>query len=328
MRVLVTGATGELGRPLVARLLAEGCAVRALVRRPDAMLPTAVERAVGDLAAPASLAAAVAGMDVVVHAGAHLGDGGRVRHAQVNAAGTRAILAAAADAGVARAIHVSTVAVHGRRAHEDVLGPWAPCDPEPERRDDYAWSKIAAEGWAACVARETGLPIAVLRPGIIWGGRRRFLARVARRAPGAGLLVLGTPDMRLPMVHVDDVVEAAWRACSAARVPATPLHVVGPDEPTQAAWLAAHGGDASGRVVYLAAGALLARLAAGPVPARARDLAHRLAWATQSVRFDPAPTAAALGWRPAIPATSPRPAPAPAGAAPLALAGDAVGERP
>lgn len=328
MRVLVTGATGELGRPLLARLLAEGCAVRALVRRPDAVLPAAVEPAVGDLAVPASLAAAVAGMDVVVHAGAHLGDGGRARHACVNAAGTRAILAAAAGAGVERAIHVSTVAVHGRRAQEDLLGPSAPCDPEPERRDDYAWSKIAAEGWAACVARETGLAVTVLRPGIIWGGGRRFLARVARQAPGAGLVVLGTPRMRLPMVHVDDVVEAVWRACTAARLPETPLHVVGPDEPTQAAWLAAHGSDASRRVVYLPAGGLLARLAAGPLPARARDLAHRLAWATQSVRFDGGPTAFALGWRPGIAATGAVRAPAPVGTASLALAGDALGERP
>ena len=69
-RVLVTGATGLIGRPLVASLVADGVAVRVLTRGGGALPPEwgdLVEVARGDLADAASLAPAVDGCDVVYH---------------------------------------------------------------------------------------------------------------------------------------------------------------------------------------------------------------------------------------------------------------------
>src|SRR6476646_4004109 len=64
--VLVTGATGRVGRLVVNELLAAGVPVRALTRRPDtAALPAAVEVVAGDLIAPESLNAALQGVDSV-----------------------------------------------------------------------------------------------------------------------------------------------------------------------------------------------------------------------------------------------------------------------
>jgi uncharacterized protein YbjT (DUF2867 family) len=66
MRVLVTGATGFVGRNVVRRLLAEGVAVRALTRRPeDAGLPAGVDVVRGDLEDPAGVAPALAGVDAL-----------------------------------------------------------------------------------------------------------------------------------------------------------------------------------------------------------------------------------------------------------------------
>lgn len=64
MRVLVTGATGQVGRLVVEQLVAAGVAVRAMTRRPhEADLPAAVEVVAGDLTDPATLGAALAGVD-------------------------------------------------------------------------------------------------------------------------------------------------------------------------------------------------------------------------------------------------------------------------
>jgi len=65
--VLVTGATGFIGKRLVGALLAKGYKVRCLVRRPEAPLPDDVERAVGDLLEPQSLDEAMAGVDTAYY---------------------------------------------------------------------------------------------------------------------------------------------------------------------------------------------------------------------------------------------------------------------
>jgi len=65
-RVLVTGATGNIGRPLVSQLLANGCRVRALSRNPEsAQLPSGVDVVRGDLSSPATLDRALDGIDAV-----------------------------------------------------------------------------------------------------------------------------------------------------------------------------------------------------------------------------------------------------------------------
>lgn len=67
MKILVTGATGSIGREVVTEAVNAGHHVRALVRDPSALAPTdQIEIAVGDLAKPATLSAAVEGVDAII----------------------------------------------------------------------------------------------------------------------------------------------------------------------------------------------------------------------------------------------------------------------
>ncbi len=108
--------------------------------------------------------------------------------------------------------------------------------------------------------------------------------------------------MLLPLVHVRDVAEAVVRALRSHGAPVEPLDLVGPGMPTQAEYLA-HWSAARGErlePVYVPAARLLRRIAGLPSPRTARALAYRLAWATQSVRYETGPLAQALGWSPSI----------------------------
>src|SRR5262249_54769141 len=162
--------------------------------------------------------------------------------------GTHALLAAAERAGVGRLVHLSTVAVYGRKDDEQVVRAADGYDPFPELRDDYAWSKIEAERWVH-LYRHRGLDAVVLRPaighggrgaagvlrpGCVSGGRGALFARAARGAAGSLLVILGSPGMLLPLVHVRDVAEAVVRALRIRSAPAEPLDLVGPSMPTQA----------------------------------------------------------------------------------------------
>src|SRR5262249_49491548 len=108
-------------------------------------------------------------------------------------------------------------------------------------------------------------------------------------------------------------------ALHASSAPPEPLDLVGPDMPTQAEYLRRRNAARDERVValYVRAAPLLRRIAAVERVRTARALAYRLAWATQSVRYDVGPLGRALGWCPSINLSHglpPRLVPAPAGA--------------
>ena len=307
MTVLVTGATGYLGRHLVARLRDDGFGVRALVRDASAGLPDDVDRHVLDLSAPGmALLAAVDGVRAIVNAAAHLDGGDRSTYGRVNVEGTAALLAAAAAAGVRRIVHLSSITVYGRKAAGSVVAAADGYDPCPALRDAYAWSKLEGDRWAECWRQTGHLDLVTLRPAIIHGRERRFVARIWRPVGRGVRVVAGSPGMLLPLVHVDDVVEAIVRALQRPGGETGPLTLVGPDAPTQAEWLARR--EDGVRTLYVPTGA--ARRLAGWQAARALDgrasgtrRAYQLAWATQSVRYDRSACTAELGWAPRIPST-------------------------
>lgn len=209
-RSLVTGAGGFVGRYLVARLMAAGIPCRALVRRPLGASLDGVDAVRGDVTDAASLAGAAAGCDVVFHCawgGTTLADA-----RQINVAGTRAVVEAAAAAGVRRIVHLSSMAVHGR-ALPPVLEETAPLC---ERGDPYAVTKAEGERVALARGQALGLEVVVLRPTLVYG-------------PGAPLWVLGyferVKQERVVMidggrglanlVYVDDLVTAMLAAAVA-----------------------------------------------------------------------------------------------------------------
>ena len=108
--ILVTGATGFVGRRVVERLSSSRQSVRALTRGDGAaMLPWGVKIAIGDVLDPKSLTSAMQGVDAVVHLVAVIREIGDRTFQRVNYEGTKNVLAAANKVGVDRVVCVSTV---------------------------------------------------------------------------------------------------------------------------------------------------------------------------------------------------------------------------
>ena len=211
--ILVTGATGFLGQVLVPRLLDDGRAVRVLERRPCAAFDgLAVERATGDVTDPVSLAAAMDGVDQVVHMAGLVShaEADRERLMQVNVGGTEHVLAAARDAGVARVVHVSSIAAVGTTPNPD-----APLDEEsPYSRVaasfPYSLSKRLGEQ-AALAAAAQGQDVTVANPGHVLGaGDVNGISTFHIRKILTGELRMTIPG-GITYVDVHDVVDGIVR---------------------------------------------------------------------------------------------------------------------
>lgn len=173
MKVLVTGATGFVGRALVNRCVLEGLQVRATARRSATHWPRDVESAlVGDLASDNDWSASLDGVDAVVHCA------GRVHvmnesaadplteFRRINAGGTLNLARQAAAAAVRRFVFLSSIKVNG----ESTLPgrPYA-ADDVPAPIGPYATSKHEAEEGLRELARETGLEVVVIRSVLVYG---------------------------------------------------------------------------------------------------------------------------------------------------------------
>jgi dihydroflavonol-4-reductase len=217
----VTGGTGFIGANVVRELTAAGAAVRVLARPGGdrrALAGLRVEIVEGDLLDPGSLRKAVAGVRTVFHVAAdyRLWTPDPAALYRANVDGTRAVLAAAAEAGVGRVVHTSSVGTLG-----------IPADGAPGTEDtpvtladmvgDYKRSKFLAEQVALDFARR-GLPVVVVNPSAPIGPGD------VKPTPTGQMVVdfmrgrmVATLDTGLNVVHVRDVARGHLLAAERGR---------------------------------------------------------------------------------------------------------------
>lgn len=222
MTALVTGATGLLGSHVTDLLLERGEAVRVLARRTDdtaRLTHAGAQIAWGDLGDRASLAAAVCGVDRVLHCAARTGPWGPLAEYEIaNVIGPGTLIDVAMAAGVQRIVHVSSITVHGN----DVGGEVDEMAPIRVAANPYSRTKIAGERLVHQMIHAQGAPVTVVRPGLIYGPRDtnsfcRFAALVERRK----MIVIGSGHNHVPLIYATDaargVVLASEVACATGK---------------------------------------------------------------------------------------------------------------
>ena len=173
--MLVTGASGFIGRATVAAALTRGHRVRAVVRG-GADGPAwggEVEPVRADLRDSEAVRAAVPGVDVVIHLAAAM-QGDDAEHAATTVGGTAHLLEAMAAAEVRRLVLVSSIAVYDvtTAAAEVPVDESCPLEPRPEERDPYCRAKLAQEALVRERAAALGVEALILRPGVVHGPGR------------------------------------------------------------------------------------------------------------------------------------------------------------
>jgi nucleoside-diphosphate-sugar epimerase len=304
VKALVTGATGFLGRRVVAHLASEQVSVRAVVRNSQAVLPAGSEIVVGDLRDESVVRQAVRGVDCVIHCAARVSTGGAwAEFEAANVTATSLLLRQAGNEGVGRFVHVSSLSVYAVPADGVTITEESGYEAGPSERGYYSRSKLIADRLVLQAARG-GAPACVIRPGLLYGpGRRPPLARRAITL-GPMRLILGSPRYLLPMSHVDNVADALLQAARAEGVRGRAYTIVDVNVP-QAEYVRLYREACGERwwPAYLPAGVLMpvagAAELAGKLLRRAAPITrHQLQRTTWSAYYDCGRAERELGWRP------------------------------
>ena len=292
VKVLVTGASGTIGRPLSLALAGAGYAVRAAARDRRALaFPAGVEIVrLGDLAGPVDWTPLVAGVDAVVHLAGIAHIGRRFTESQydrINHLATAELAQAAARAGVRHFVFLSSIRAQSDTHADHVLSEADAAQPgEP-----YGRSKLAAEN----AVRAAGLPYTILRPVLVYSpDAKGNLASLIRLARSALPLPLRAIDNRRSLLAVENLIAAIAFALEDARARNETFIVADPQAVSV------------GEIVTICRGALgrgprLFSLPVQPLAALStllgqRDKWHRLAG---SLEAPPAKLIAA-GWQPRL----------------------------
>lgn len=203
---VVTGIQGFIGSRLADALRGRGWEVRGVDLAPGP------DTTVGDITARGAWESALDGADLVVHTAAVVEEAGdRRRFERVNVGGTRNVLEAAADAGVDRAVHLSSIVVFG----DDFPDGVDETAPVRMTGAPYTDTKVAAEHQALAVAANRRLPVTVVRPGDVYGpGSRPWTIRPLEMMRAR---VMPLPDGGrgiLSPIHVDDLVDGVLAAAT------------------------------------------------------------------------------------------------------------------
>jgi nucleoside-diphosphate-sugar epimerase len=295
LKVLITGATGFIGRALAAS--AGPLEWRAAVRSHPRSGLAADQVIVGDIDGQTDWSAALNGVDCVVHLAARVHvmnptANDRIDFERTNVQGTQQLAGAAAAAGIKRFIYLSSIKVNG----ESTVDRAFCSDDVPQPGDDYARSKLQAERCVAAIEAASHMSVAIVRSPLVYGPgvRANFLR----------LLALAHSALPLPLASINNArsMVSAWNLCDLM------CALLRCDRPQSGVFLAADGEDISTAELVRRLAKVMqrpARLFSMPVGAlravaaltgRSAEM-HRLC---DSLTIDISATRTRLGWSPPL----------------------------
>jgi nucleoside-diphosphate-sugar epimerase len=236
--VFITGASGFLGRYVVAEALRRGYRVRAIAREKTLSWyeHPALEWVNLDLRQPEGIAEALGGINAVIHlAAAKAGDYQTQFATTVTA--TENLLKAMVEANVMRLIAISTFSVfdylnipEGATINED-----SPIESHPEERDVYAQTKLLQEKAIRAFEQKTSARVTIVRPGIVYGRDNLWNAHLGAKVGDRLWIRIGSYAC-LPLIYVENCAEAIVSAVNCDRAIGQTLNLVDDDLPTQSTY--------------------------------------------------------------------------------------------
>lgn len=233
--VLVTGATGFVGRALCQRLVEQGWRVRAAVRERSSaavVLPATVDASeVGDLEDRPDWTEALEGMDLVVHLAGRVPTPGAEpdpgSYERTNVGASVELARAAASAGIRRMVFVSSVKVLGDHSGSRPLRS----DDPPRPADAYARSKLAAERALQDILAGESPELVIVRAPLVYGpGAGGNFLRLTEAVLSGQWLPVGAISARRSMICVDGLCEFLERCLEHPGAVGTPLLVADPED--------------------------------------------------------------------------------------------------
>ncbi len=309
--VLVVGGTGFIGRRLVRTLIDRNHSVRVLTRNVRAAAlefeGLDVELMAGSHGDPDSASRALEGIKVVYHLAKC--EGKRWQdYVDNDVEPTRVLAQAALGARVERFIYTGTIASYAADNPQHVIDNKTLLDPAIARRSYYARSKAACEVLLQDMQRDSGLPLVILRPGVVIGpGSPPAHPGVGHFASETRVDYWGDGNSPVPLVLVDDVADALARALDAPGALGQTLLVTSPPLMTAREYVAALAECMSARIDARPRAAwrfwvaeMTKELAKNAVRHPNRRWPSLHDWRCQTLRshFDSQMTEQALGWRP------------------------------
>lgn len=244
MKLFITGASGFLGKYVVAEALRQGHEVKAVIRPQSSVesLPwhqhPRLDIARLDLRSKRGLEEALADVDAVIHLAAVKAGDFYAQFAGTVVA-TENLLAAMAANQVNRLIAVSTFSVYDYLAMQpgQVLDETSPIEDEPLERDEYAQTKLIQEELVREFEASGGL-VTLLRPGMLYGRECLWHALLGAQLSDTRWLKIGG-GATMPMVYVENCAEAIIASLTAEAAVGQVINLVDDEPPTQDAYIKA-----------------------------------------------------------------------------------------
>jgi UDP-glucose 4-epimerase len=299
MKILVTGASGLVGRVLCAELFRRGYEVQGAVRLALAGVDDFDQKIIPFINGETDWSLALSDMQTVIHLAARVhvmadkAENPLAEFRRINTQGTLNLARQAAAAGVRRFVFVSSVKVNGEMT---LPGHPFKADDAPAPLDAYGISKMEAEQGLHELAAKTGMEVVIIRPPLVYGpGVKANFAAMMRWLRRGVPLPLGAIDNRRSLVALDNLVDLIV-TCISHPAAANQTFLVSDGEDVSTTQLLRRMGQALGRPArLLPVPAGLLELGAALVGRR--DMAQRLCG---SLQVDIEKTCQLLGWCPPL----------------------------